>query len=62
MGRIRREKDKHNTGFYVEIHCSYFVEKHFKFEHVMKVVVSVVNFIQSHGLNHPQFQYILVGN
>jgi hypothetical protein len=30
-----------------------------KFEYVMKVVVLVVNFIQSHGLNHRQFQSFL---
>jgi hypothetical protein len=32
---------------------THFVEK---FEHVLKVVLSVVNFIRSHGLSHRQFE------
>jgi hypothetical protein len=48
MGRIRQEMDKQNPEFYIEFHCVIHQQslcgKTLKFEHVMKVMVSAVNF------------------
>jgi hypothetical protein len=46
MGRIRQEVDKYNPEFYMELLC--IIDQQLlcvKFEYVMKVMVSVVNFI-----------------
>jgi hypothetical protein len=60
MGRIKREMDKENTEFYMELHCiihqQSLRETTLKSEHLMKVV-SVVNFIGSHGLDNLQFHF-----
>jgi hypothetical protein len=48
MSRIRREMDKQNPEYYMELHC--IIHQHslcgriMKSEHVMNVAVSVVNF------------------
>jgi hypothetical protein len=59
MSRIRQEVDKQNPEFYMELQCiihqQSFCGKTLKSKHVMKVVVSVVNFIPSHGLNTTNF-------
>jgi hypothetical protein len=56
MGKIRREMDKQNPKFYIKIHCIIHQQslcgKTLMFEHIIKVVVSVVNIIRSGGLNH----------
>jgi hypothetical protein len=60
MGRIRREMYKQNPRFHMYLITSStnsLCSKSLKFMHVMKVVVSAVNCIRSHGLNHRQFQY-----
>jgi hypothetical protein len=53
--------DKQNREFYMEvnriIHEQSLCGKTMKFEDVMKVVVSVVNFIRFHEINRHQFQY-----
>jgi hypothetical protein len=58
MGRIRREMDKYNTEIYMEHHCTIDQEslcgKTSKYEHVMRAMVSAVNFIRFHGLHHCQ--------
>jgi hypothetical protein len=51
MGRIRQEMYKQTPNFYMELHCTIHCEKTMRYEYVMKVVVSAVNFIQSHGLH-----------
>jgi hypothetical protein len=51
---------KQNPEFYVQLHCINHQQslcgRTMKCERVMKVVISAVNFIRSHGLNHRQFQ------
>jgi hypothetical protein len=62
MGRTRHEIDL-KQKFYVKINCSIHQQslcEKTKFEHVMKVMASVVNFIQSHELGHCQFQFVCV--
>jgi hypothetical protein len=53
--------DEQNPEFYMELYCIIHQQslcgKTLKFEHVMKVVVSVLNFIRSHGLIHCQFKF-----
>jgi len=44
---------------YCIIHQQSLCGKTLKFEHVMKVMVSVVNFIRSHGLNYCQLRSVL---
>jgi hypothetical protein len=49
MNRIRQEMDEQNTKLYMELHCIIHQQslcgKTLKFKHIMKGVVSVVNFI-----------------
>jgi hypothetical protein len=56
--------DTQNREFYKELQCithhQSLCGKTLKFEHVMKDVLSVVNFIQPHRLNHCQFQSFLL--
>jgi hypothetical protein len=55
---------RQNPKFYMELYCiihqQSLCEKTLKSELIMEVVVLVVNFIQSHGLNHRHFQYLLL--
>jgi hypothetical protein len=57
---IRREMGKRNPECYMEIQCIFHQEslggKTVKSEHIMKVVISVPNFVRSHVINHRQFQ------
>jgi hypothetical protein len=63
MGGIRQEMDKENPKLCMELHCiihqQSLCRKTLKFEHVLKVMASVANFVQSHGLHHHQFQSFL---
>jgi hypothetical protein len=63
LGRIRREMDKQNTEFYMELHCIIHQQslggKTLKSEHIMNVVVSDVNFIQFRRLNLLSTRYKL---
>ena len=45
--------------FHCIIHQQVLCSKVLKFEDIMNVVVSTVNFIRRHGLNHRQFQTFL---
>jgi hypothetical protein len=60
MGEIRRKMDKENLEFHIELYCiiqQYSIcGKNVKFEHVVKVLVSDVNFIRSHR----QFQSFML--
>ena len=52
--------DMHNfTAFHCIIHQQNLCAKSVKFDHVMKKVVSTINFIKSRALNHRQFQQFL---
>ncbi|XP_063989608.1 general transcription factor II-I repeat domain-containing protein 2-like [Diachasmimorpha longicaudata] len=59
------EKEACNVGnmsmlnFHCIIHQENLCAKSLKMDHVMKVVVKIVNFIKSKGLNHRQFQEFL---
>jgi CRISPR/Cas system-associated endonuclease Cas3-HD len=63
MNRIRREMDKNvpnvSWNFTASSTNSRSVKKTLKLEHVMKVVVSVVNFIQSYVLSYYLFESFL---
>ncbi|XP_034260429.1 general transcription factor II-I repeat domain-containing protein 2-like [Pantherophis guttatus] len=63
VARINKEMDKHNHSHPIAIHCLIHQEalccKSLKWDSVMKVVVSCVNFIRAHALNHSQFQEFL---
>jgi hypothetical protein len=65
-GRIRWKMDKQNPKFYMELLCIIHQQslcgKTLKSEHVMKVVVSIMKLIWSHGLYRRQFQSFFVGN
>ena len=52
--------DMHDfTAFHCIIHQQNLCAKSVKFDHVMKKVVSTINFIKSRALNHRQFQQFL---
>lgn len=61
--RINQEMDKHSYPRPIAIHCLIHQQalccKSLKWDSVMKVVVSCVNFIRAHALNHRQFQELL---
>uniref|UniRef100_A0A8C8SQM6 SPIN-DOC-like zinc-finger domain-containing protein n=1 Tax=Pelusios castaneus TaxID=367368 RepID=A0A8C8SQM6_9SAUR len=63
VARINQEMDKHNHSRPIAIHCLIHQQalccKSLKWDSVMKVVVSCVNFIRAHALNHRQFQEFL---
>uniref|UniRef100_A0A8C8SFM5 Uncharacterized protein n=1 Tax=Pelusios castaneus TaxID=367368 RepID=A0A8C8SFM5_9SAUR len=63
VARIKQEMDKHNHSRPIAIHCLIHQQalccKSLKWDSVMKVVVSCVNFIRAHALNHRQFQEFL---
>jgi hypothetical protein len=54
MGRVGLEMDKQIVMFYMELHCVIHQQspcgKTLKFDHVMKDMVSVMNFVRSHGI------------
>uniref|UniRef100_A0A674I7K9 SPIN-DOC-like zinc-finger domain-containing protein n=1 Tax=Terrapene triunguis TaxID=2587831 RepID=A0A674I7K9_9SAUR len=54
---IGREITKHHCIMHQQVLCS----KVLKFEHVMSVVVSIVNYIRSRGLKHRTFRAFLEG-
>ncbi|XP_041447439.1 general transcription factor II-I repeat domain-containing protein 2-like [Xenopus laevis] len=60
VGRINKEMDQLNHSRPIAIHCLIHQQalccKSLKWDSVMKVVVSCVNFIRAHALNHRQFQ------
>ena len=63
IGRINKEMEKVNAERPMELHCiihqQSLCEKILNLHHVMKVVVSTVNFVRSHGLNHRLFKNFL---
>ncbi|KAM8966907.1 general transcription factor II-I repeat domain-containing protein 2-like [Pelodytes ibericus] len=63
IARINQEMDKHNHSHPIAIHClihqQALCSKSLKCDSVMKIVVSCVNFIRAHALNHRQFQKFL---
>ncbi|XP_068118264.1 general transcription factor II-I repeat domain-containing protein 2-like [Hyperolius riggenbachi] len=63
VARINQEMDKHRYSRPIAIHCLIHQQalccKSLKWDSVMKVVVSCVNFIRAHALNHRQFQELL---
>ncbi|KAM8967123.1 general transcription factor II-I repeat domain-containing protein 2-like [Pelodytes ibericus] len=63
IARINQEMDKHNHSHPIAIHClihqQALCSKSLKWDSVMKIVVSCVNFIRAHALNHRQFQEFL---
>uniref|UniRef100_A0A8C0H5C3 SPIN-DOC-like zinc-finger domain-containing protein n=1 Tax=Chelonoidis abingdonii TaxID=106734 RepID=A0A8C0H5C3_CHEAB len=54
---IGRQITKHHCNIHQQVLCS----KVLKFEHVMSVLVSIVNYIRSRGLKHRTFQAFLEG-
>ncbi|XP_069498946.1 general transcription factor II-I repeat domain-containing protein 2-like [Ambystoma mexicanum] len=60
---INQEMDKHNYSHPIAIHClihqQALCSKSLKFDSVMTIVVSSVNFIRAHALKHRQFQEFL---
>ncbi|XP_069469912.1 general transcription factor II-I repeat domain-containing protein 2-like [Ambystoma mexicanum] len=60
---INQEMDKHNYSHPMAIHClihqQALCSKSLKFDSVMTIVVSCVNFIRAHALKHRQFQEFL---
>ncbi|XP_069481480.1 general transcription factor II-I repeat domain-containing protein 2-like [Ambystoma mexicanum] len=60
---INQEMDKHNYSHPIAIHClihqQALCSKSLKFDSVMTIVVSCVNFIRAHALKHRQFQEFL---
>ncbi|XP_060137961.1 general transcription factor II-I repeat domain-containing protein 2-like isoform X2 [Zootoca vivipara] len=64
VARINQEMDRHNLPHPIAIHSlihqqALCCKKSLKFDSVMKTVVSCVNFIRTHALNHSQFQEFL---
>ncbi|XP_069461251.1 general transcription factor II-I repeat domain-containing protein 2-like [Ambystoma mexicanum] len=63
IARINQEMDKHNYSQPIAIHClihqQALCSKSLKFDSVMTIVVSCVNFIRAHALKHRQFQEFL---
>ncbi|KAM9316753.1 general transcription factor II-I repeat domain-containing protein 2-like [Gastrophryne carolinensis] len=63
IARINQEMDKHNYSHPLAIHClihqQTLCSKSLKLDSVMTIVVSCVNFIRAHALNHRQFQEFL---
>ena len=63
LARINQEMDRHNHSHPIAIHClihqQALCSKSLKWDSVMKIVVSCVNFIRAHALNHRQFQEFL---
>ncbi|XP_069498922.1 general transcription factor II-I repeat domain-containing protein 2-like [Ambystoma mexicanum] len=63
IARINQEMDKHNYSHPIAIHClihqQALCSKSLKFDSVMTIVVSCVNFIRAHALKHRQFQEFL---
>lgn len=63
IAHIKQEMDKHNHPHPIAIHCLIHQQalccKSLKWDSVMKIVVSCVNFIRVHALNHRQFQEFL---
>lgn len=62
-GRIKAEMEKRNAEMPIQLHCiihqQALCSKVLRWLNVMGVVVSSVNYIRSHGLNHRQFQQYL---
>ncbi|XP_067318488.1 general transcription factor II-I repeat domain-containing protein 2-like [Anolis sagrei] len=63
IARINQEMDKQNNSHPIAIHCLIHQQalccKSLKWDSVMKIVVSCVNFIRANALNHRQFQEFL---
>ncbi|XP_060129870.1 general transcription factor II-I repeat domain-containing protein 2-like [Zootoca vivipara] len=64
VARINQEMDRHNQPHPIAIHCLIHQQvlcckRSLKLDAVMKTVVSCVNFIRAHALNHRQFQEFL---
>ncbi|XP_069470077.1 general transcription factor II-I repeat domain-containing protein 2-like [Ambystoma mexicanum] len=63
IAHINQEMDKHNYSHPIAIHClihqQALCSKSLKFDSVMTIVVSCVNFIRAHALKHRQFQEFL---
>lgn len=63
IARINQEMDKHNHSHPIAIHClihqQALCSKSLKWDSVMKIVVTCINFIRAHALNHRQFQEFL---
>ncbi|XP_077112974.1 general transcription factor II-I repeat domain-containing protein 2A-like [Ranitomeya variabilis] len=63
IARIKQEMDKRNHSHPIAIHCLIYQQalcrKSLKWDSVMKIVVSCVNFIRANALNHRQFQEFL---
>uniref|UniRef100_A0A5F8GNQ2 HAT C-terminal dimerisation domain-containing protein n=1 Tax=Monodelphis domestica TaxID=13616 RepID=A0A5F8GNQ2_MONDO len=64
IAHINQEMDKHNHSHPKAIHClihqqALLCSKSLKWDSVMKIVVSCVNFIRANALNHRQFQLFL---
>ncbi|XP_069463365.1 general transcription factor II-I repeat domain-containing protein 2-like [Ambystoma mexicanum] len=63
IARINQEMDKHNYSHPIAIHClihqQALCSKLLKFDPVMTIVVSCVNFIRAHALKHRQFHEFL---
>ncbi|XP_069610761.1 general transcription factor II-I repeat domain-containing protein 2-like [Ranitomeya imitator] len=63
IARIKQEMDKRNHSHPIAIHClihqQALCSKSLKWDSVMKIVVSCVNFIRANALNHRQFQEFL---
>ncbi|KAJ1118404.1 hypothetical protein NDU88_006595 [Pleurodeles waltl] len=63
VARIKKEMGKYNHSHPIAIHCLIHQQalccKSPKLDSVMKIVVSCVNFIRAHALNHRQFQEFL---
>jgi len=60
MGRTRHEIDL-KQKIYMKLNCTIHQQSLYektKFEHVMKVMASVVNFIQTHERNNCQLQFV----
>ena len=60
VGRIKREMEERGLTPPLQVHCLIHQQaqccKVLKWESVMKVVVSCINFIRANGLKHRQFQ------
>ena len=63
VGRIKREMEERGLTPPLQVHCLIHQQaqccKVLKWESVMKVVVSCINFIRANGLKHRQFQAFL---
>jgi hypothetical protein len=58
----RTQQASHLVLCHCIIHQQSLCSKAIKINHVMNIVVSIVNFIQSRSLNHRQFQELLIDN